>query len=81
MDESSNPVSFFLELANLSRTKRAGWGKRGIEDAESVSDHSYSMTMMNLMLQVCSRSLMKISLLMDVGYWRPREARAYGLDS
>jgi 5'-deoxynucleotidase YfbR-like HD superfamily hydrolase len=81
MDESSNPVSFFLELANLSSVERAGWGKRGIGDAESVSDHSFSMTMMNLMLKVYSRSLKKILLLMNVGYWRSKQTRAYGDDS
>jgi 5'-deoxynucleotidase len=45
------PSSEFFHLVNnLKGVRRAGWVQRGVEDAESVADHSYGVAMFVLLL-------------------------------
>ena len=48
--EPSIPFLHFLE--RLKNIPRAGWVKRGVQSPESVSDHSYRMVVLCLMLEV-----------------------------
>ena len=43
-------LAFFHLLENLKTSKRTGWLKSGIEQAESISDHMYRMSMISLLL-------------------------------
>ena len=38
--QSKEILKFFLEMGQLSRVKREGWRLLGIEDPESIADHS-----------------------------------------
>lgn len=41
----------FLHLVErLKNTPRAGWGKRGIQNPESVGDHMYRMAVICMLL-------------------------------
>lgn len=51
LHEPSMPFLHVLE--RLKNIPRAGWVKRGVESPESVSDHSYRMVVLCLMLEVC----------------------------
>jgi putative hydrolase of HD superfamily len=42
--------AFFETLEKLKRTPRTGWVERGVKDPESVSDHSFRMTVMAMAL-------------------------------
>lgn len=49
--EPAQLISFFESVIHLKSVKRAGWvSKVGIANAESVSDHTYSMCMMGMIL-------------------------------
>jgi putative hydrolases of HD superfamily len=49
--ETAQLISFFESVIRLKSVKRAGWvSKVGIANAESVSDHTYSMCMMGIVL-------------------------------
>ena len=49
--EPAQLISFFESVIRLKSVKRAGWvSKVGIANAESVSDHTYSMCMMGMVL-------------------------------
>ena len=49
--EPAQLISFFESVIRLKSVKRAGWvSKVGIANAESVSDHIYSMCMMGMVL-------------------------------
>lgn len=49
--EPAQLISFFESVIRLKSVKRAGWvSKVGIANAESVSDHTYSMCMMGIVL-------------------------------
>src|ERR687892_194693 len=49
--EPEQLISFFESVIRLKSVKRAGWvSKVGIANAESVSDHTYSMCMMGMIL-------------------------------
>ena len=41
-------LNFFSEIGKLKELKRTGWLVRGIEDAESVSDHSFRLSLLAL---------------------------------
>ena len=45
-------IQFLHVLERLKNIPRAGWVKHGIESPESVSDHSYRMVVLCLMLEV-----------------------------
>ncbi len=47
---SENILAFFHLLENLKKTKRTGWVERGVKLPESVSDHSFRMAIMALVL-------------------------------
>lgn len=49
--EPAQLISFFESVIRLKSVKRAGWvSKVGIANAESVSDHTYSMCMIGMIL-------------------------------
>lgn len=49
--EPAQLISFFESVIRLKSVKRTGWvSKVGIANAESVSDHTYSMCMMGIVL-------------------------------
>lgn len=38
-------------LLRMQRTRRTGWVKCGIEDAESIADHMYRMSLLALVIE------------------------------
>lgn len=46
-------LPFLHTLERLKNIPRAGWVKRGVRSPESVSDHSFRMVVLCLMLKVC----------------------------
>ena len=74
---------FFKIVIDLKRIQRKGWkNKLALEKVESVADHSYSMTLMAMILSdlhgLETKKIMKMSLLHDlveavVGDFTPEE--------
>ncbi len=64
-------IDFYEYLDKLKRTKRAGWVKAGIKDSESVSDHSFSTSVLSMILapklKVNSEKFIKMALIHDIG--------------
>ncbi len=50
-------IAFLHILEHLKNIPRADWVKRGVESPKSVSDHSYRMIILCLMLEVCYQRL------------------------
>lgn len=50
-------LPFLHTLERLKNIPRAGWVKRGVRSPESVSDHSFRMVVLCLMLEVCHEIL------------------------
>lgn len=48
--ETENLLKFFREIGGLKETPRKGWVIDGIENPESVADHSYGVALMTLVL-------------------------------
>ena len=64
-------LDFFNTVANLKSVPRQGWiDKLGIQNPESVSDHTYSMTMMSWMFSEMQNldvlKVLKMSLIHDL---------------
>ena len=62
---------FFKIIINLKEIKRKGWiDKLGLDNVESVADHSYSMTFMSMILSemqgLDTTKIVKMSLLHDL---------------
>jgi putative hydrolase of HD superfamily len=76
-------LSFFESVLRLKSVKRAGWvSKAGISSAESVSDHTYSMCAMGMilsdMLGLDTERVMKMIIIHDlaesiIGDYMPNE--------
>lgn len=76
-------VDFFNNIINLKNVKRKGWiDKIGIKNPESVADHSYSMTLMAMIISdlqgLNTNKIVKMSLLHDlaeskIGDFTPEE--------
>lgn len=76
-------LSFFESVLRLKSVKRAGWvTKAGISNAESVSDHTYSMCAMGMilsdMLGLDTERVMKMIIIHDlaesiIGDYMPNE--------
>lgn len=49
-------LSFLHTLERLKNIPRAGWVKRGVRSLESVSDHSFRMVVLCLMIEVCHQT-------------------------
>ncbi|KAF2763076.1 hypothetical protein EJ05DRAFT_495917 [Pseudovirgaria hyperparasitica] len=47
--DKDSPIPFFHILERLKTTKRAGWRRFGLEDAESISDHMYRMSILTML--------------------------------
>jgi 5'-deoxynucleotidase YfbR-like HD superfamily hydrolase len=54
MYEPSLP--FLHTLERLKNIPRAGWVERGVRSPESVSDHSFRMVVLCLMIEVCHQT-------------------------
>ena len=64
-------LNFFNAVANLKTVPRQGWiEKLNIQNPESVSDHTYSLTMMSLVLSQIKKldtyKILKMSLIHDL---------------
>lgn len=46
--EMQNLLEFFHLAENLKKEKRKGWVERGVQDSESVADHSFRLALMAL---------------------------------
>ncbi len=62
---------FFKNIIDLKEIQRKGWkNKLDLENVESVADHSYSMTIMSMVLsdlhELNTKKIMKMSLLHDL---------------
>src|SRR5215210_5416324 len=76
-------ISFFDSVLRLKSLKRAGWvAKAGISNPESVSDHTYSMCAIGMilsdMLGLDTERVMKMIILHDlaesiIGDYMPNE--------
>ena len=68
---STRIVDFYKYLDKLKRTKRAGWVNVGIQDSESVSDHSFSTSVLSMILapklKVNTEKFIKMALIHDIG--------------
>lgn len=64
-------LKFYEYLDKLKRTKRQGWIKAGINDSESVSDHSFSTSVLSMILapklKVDTEKFIKMALIHDIG--------------
>lgn len=64
-------LDFYKYIDKLKRTKRAGWVKAGIADSESVSDHSFSTSVLSMILadklKVDKEKFVKMALIHDLG--------------
>jgi len=64
-------IDFFKTVVNLKKIQRQGWiNKLSIENPESVADHSYSMSMMGMIISDMenynSEKILKMILLHDL---------------
>ncbi|MEK7186162.1 MAG: HD domain-containing protein [Patescibacteria group bacterium] len=64
-------IKFYEHLDKLKRTKRAGWVNAGIKSSESVSDHSFSTSVLSMILapklKVDTEKFIKMGLIHDIG--------------
>lgn len=64
-------LDFYGYVDQLKRTRRAGWVKAGISDSENVSDHSFSTSILSMILAdklgADKEKLMKMALIHDLG--------------
>ena len=61
---------FFFQIAELNKLPRSGWKiKVGLEDSESVAEHSYMMSVMSMVLSdmksLNSEKVLKMTILHD----------------
>ena len=49
-------LPFLHTLERLKNIPRAGWVMRGVRSPESVSDHSFRMVVLCMMLEVCHQT-------------------------
>lgn len=49
-------LPFLQALERLKNIPRAGWVERGVRSPESVSDHSFRMVVLCMMLEVCHQT-------------------------
>ena len=63
-------LTLFRNAGKLKDTKRAGWSRVGIQDPESIADHSFRCTFMAMILgddlDVDSEKLLKMTVLHDI---------------
>ena len=46
---TTNPqdlINFFTKVGQLKKIKRTGWVLRGVQDPESIADHSFRLALM-----------------------------------
>lgn len=64
-------LDFYGYVDQLKRTRRAGWVKAGISDSENVSDHSFSTSILSMILAdklgADKEKLIKMALIHDLG--------------
>jgi len=64
-------VDLIKNIGKIKRVKRSGWVREGIDNPESVADHSFRTAMMAMIfgpqLSVDSDKLIKMALVHDIG--------------
>lgn len=64
-------LEFAKIIGNLKRIKRSGWIRENIKDLESVSDHSFRVAILSMVLapelRVNSEKLVKMALIHEIG--------------
>lgn len=64
-------LDFYEYLDKLKRTKREGWVRAGIPDSENVSDHTFSTSVLSMVLaeklKVNREKFIKMALIHDLG--------------
>jgi putative hydrolases of HD superfamily len=64
-------IRLIKEIGKIKKVKRSGWTREGIEDPESVADHSYRVAVMAVIfgdkLGVDTNKLIKMALMHDLG--------------
>lgn len=64
-------LGFYKYLDKLKRTKREGWVRAGVPDSENVSDHSFSTSVLSMILadnlKVNKEKFIKMALIHDLG--------------
>ena len=61
---------FFFQIAELKKLPRSGWKiKVGLENSESVAEHSYMMSVMSMVLSDM-KSLNSEKVLQSLKFWR-----------
>lgn len=48
--EHENLIRLLREAGKLKRTRRTGWVEAGVQDPESVADHSYRVALLSMLL-------------------------------
>ncbi len=71
MSEVSDLITFFRRAAKLKSTVREGWVRVGVEEPESVAEHSYCLALLAMVLGkrfgLNSDKLVKMALVHDLG--------------
>lgn len=58
---ATSPIPFFHFVERLKRVKREGWRRIGIQDAESIADHMYRMSIMTMLAPAALRSKLDLA--------------------
>ncbi len=68
--DDKNLLDFFREVNRLKQIKRTGWVERGVENAESVADHSFMVALQALVLGaergLNMEKLLKMAIIHDI---------------
>jgi putative hydrolase of HD superfamily len=65
----SSMIEFFHKIEELKKIKRTGWVIGGVEDSESVADHSFRTALMVMLLapkELCCEKAVKMALVHDI---------------
>lgn len=68
--QSSDIIKFFHDIGQLKNISRTGWGRCGIEEPESVADHSFRTAFIAMImsdyLKFNTEKVMRLALLHDL---------------
>lgn len=69
-NEIKNLLDFFIEVGQLKRIKRSGWVLRGVNNSESIADHSFRLALIAWFLgkkkKLDIKKIIKMALLHDL---------------
>jgi putative hydrolase of HD superfamily len=75
-------LELFLTAGKLKTTKRTGWVQVGIQNPESVSDHSYRVILMALLLgtkeKINTKKIIQMAIIHDIGEAQIGDLVTYG---